>query len=80
MATSIAKSNTIIMTQSLQLQTDAPVVVARLANGYVLDTLREGDDLKLICDVQSNPPPTRVAWYHDVSRNRGRKRRDSLST
>lgn len=46
----------------------APVVVARLANGYVLDTLREGDDLKLVCDVQSNPPPTRVTWYHDNQR------------
>ncbi|XP_036150520.1 cell adhesion molecule 1-like [Monomorium pharaonis] len=46
----------------------APVVVARLANGYVLDTLREGDDLKLLCDVQSNPPPTRVTWYHNNQR------------
>ncbi|XP_011160086.1 hemicentin-2 isoform X1 [Solenopsis invicta] len=46
----------------------APVVVARLANGYVLDTLREGDDLKLICDVQSNPPPARVTWYHNNQR------------
>lgn len=46
----------------------APVVVARLATGYVLDTLREGDDLKLVCDVQSNPPPTRVIWYHDNQR------------
>ncbi|KAL6256355.1 hypothetical protein P5V15_012472 [Pogonomyrmex californicus] len=46
----------------------APVVVARLATGYVLDTLREGDDLKLICDVQSNPPPTQVTWYHDNQR------------
>ncbi|XP_012060705.1 PREDICTED: neural cell adhesion molecule 1 [Atta cephalotes] len=46
----------------------APVVVARLANGYVLDTLREGDDLKLVCDVQSNPPPTQVTWYHDNQR------------
>ncbi|XP_011689021.1 PREDICTED: neural cell adhesion molecule 1-B isoform X2 [Wasmannia auropunctata] len=46
----------------------APVVVARLANGYVLDTLREGDDLKLICDIQSNPPPAQVTWYHDNQR------------
>ncbi|XP_012222071.1 neural cell adhesion molecule 2 isoform X2 [Linepithema humile] len=46
----------------------APVVAARLAPGYMLDTLREGDDLKLVCDVQSNPPPTRVIWYHDNQR------------
>ncbi|KAH0955019.1 hypothetical protein HN011_004216 [Eciton burchellii] len=46
----------------------APVVVARLATGYVLDTLREGDDLKLVCDVQSNPPPSRVIWYHNNQR------------
>lgn len=67
------------MTQSLQLQTDAPVVVARLANGYVLDTLREGDDLKLVCDVQSNPPPTRVTWYHDVSKKKRQEKRHLLS-
>jgi len=64
------------MAQSLQLQTDAPVIVARLATGYVLDTLREGDDLKLICDIQSNPLPTQVTWYHDVSKKR-KKKRDS---
>ncbi|KAG7204105.1 hypothetical protein KM043_001954 [Ampulex compressa] len=46
----------------------APVVSAHLATGYVLDTLREGDDLKLICDVQSNPSPTRVVWYHNDNR------------
>ncbi|XP_020291776.1 neural cell adhesion molecule 2 isoform X3 [Pseudomyrmex gracilis] len=46
----------------------APVVVARLATGYVLDTLREGDDLKLICDVQSHPPSSRVIWYHNNQR------------
>lgn len=69
------------MTQFLELQTDAPVVVARLATGYVLDTLREGDDLKLVCDVQSNPPPMLVIWYHDVSRNRKKegKRRERVS-
>lgn len=39
-----------------------------LATGYVLDTLREGDDLKFVCDVDSNPPPTRIVWYHKVRR------------
>ncbi|KAL2714003.1 neural cell adhesion molecule 1 [Vespula squamosa] len=43
----------------------APVLAAHLATGYILNTLREGDDLKLVCDVQSNPPPTKVIWYHD---------------
>ena len=47
--------------------TDAPVAVAHLATGYFLDTLREGDDLKLVCDIQSNPPPTSIVWYQDVS-------------
>lgn len=45
---------------------DAPIVSIDLATGYVLDTLREGDDLKLVCDVESNPPPTRIIWYHKV--------------
>lgn len=43
-----------------------------LATGYVLDTLREGDDLKFVCDVDSNPPPTRIVWYHKVRRGGGR--------
>ncbi|XP_033218244.1 protein turtle homolog B [Belonocnema kinseyi] len=43
-----------------------PVAVAHLAAGYFLDTLREGDDLKLACDVQSNPPPTSIIWYQDI--------------
>lgn len=41
-----------------------------LATGYVLDTLREGDDLKLVCDVDSNPPPTRIVWYRKVRGDR----------
>lgn len=64
------------------------MVVARLATGYVMDTLREGDDLKLVCDVQSNPLPSRVIWYHNVSRKltrggerekKNRKKRISLA-
>lgn len=48
------------------LSSDGPVVSVDLATGYVLDTLREGDDLKLVCDVDSNPPPTAIVWYHKV--------------
>lgn len=47
---------------------DAPVVAVNLATGYVLDILREGDDLKLVCIMESNPPPTTVNWYHNVSK------------
>ncbi|XP_026671052.1 hemicentin-2 isoform X2 [Ceratina calcarata] len=46
----------------------APVVSIELATGYVLDTLREGDDLKLICNAESNPPPTTIVWYHEGDR------------
>ncbi|XP_076637456.1 motor axon guidance molcule sidestep isoform X2 [Colletes latitarsis] len=46
----------------------APTVDVHLATGYVLDMIREGDDVKLICDVHSNPPPTRIIWYHDDDR------------
>ncbi|CAK9822812.1 Neural cell adhesion molecule 1 [Anthophora retusa] len=45
-----------------------PVVSIDLATGYDLDTLREGDDLKLVCNVESNPPPSRVIWYHKDNR------------
>ncbi|KAI4495600.1 hypothetical protein M0802_008612 [Mischocyttarus mexicanus] len=46
----------------------APILTAYLATGYFLNTLREGDDLQLICDVQSNPQPTQILWYHDSVR------------
>ncbi|KZC06460.1 PREDICTED: hemicentin-2-like [Dufourea novaeangliae] len=46
----------------------APVVAIHLATGYVLDTLREGDDLKLVCNVESNPLSTKVIWYHNGNR------------
>ncbi|KOC66691.1 Neural cell adhesion molecule 1, partial [Habropoda laboriosa] len=45
-----------------------PAVSVELAKGHVLDTLREGDDLRLVCNVESNPPPTRVVWYHKDNR------------
>lgn len=43
----------------------APVVLAHIAKGYDPETLREGDDLKLVCEVDSNPPPDNIIWYHD---------------
>ncbi|XP_048509364.1 hemicentin-2 isoform X2 [Athalia rosae] len=43
----------------------APVVSAQIAKGYDPETLREGDDLKLVCEVDSNPPPETIVWYHD---------------
>ncbi|XP_076667371.1 motor axon guidance molcule sidestep isoform X2 [Andrena cerasifolii] len=46
----------------------APVVAVNLATGYVLDILREGDDLKLVCNMESNPPPSTVNWYHNDRR------------
>ncbi|XP_012149946.1 motor axon guidance molcule sidestep isoform X2 [Megachile rotundata] len=46
----------------------APIVDVDLATGYILDTLREGDDLKLVCNVESNPPPIRVMWYFNDTR------------
>ncbi|XP_011309481.1 hemicentin-1 [Fopius arisanus] len=46
----------------------APVVQAHLAVGYILASLREGDDLKLICNVQSNPPPSEILWFHNDTR------------
>ncbi|CAL7951229.1 unnamed protein product [Xylocopa violacea] len=46
----------------------APVVSVGLAAGYVSDTLREGDDLKLVCNAESNPPSTEILWYHKNDR------------
>ncbi|XP_046600851.1 B-cell receptor CD22 [Neodiprion lecontei] len=43
----------------------APVVLAHMAKGYDPETLREGDDLKLVCEVDSNPRPDTITWYHD---------------
>ncbi|XP_076759532.1 motor axon guidance molcule sidestep [Xylocopa sonorina] len=46
----------------------APAVSVGLAAGYVFDTLREGDDLKLVCNVESNPPSSEILWYHENNR------------
>ncbi|XP_053597595.1 synaptogenesis protein syg-2 [Microplitis demolitor] len=46
----------------------APIVDTQLAVGYTLESLREGDDLKLVCHVQSNPPPTEIIWFHNDTR------------
>ena len=46
---------------------DAPTATVNLAAGYKMNTLREGDDLRLICNYQSNPEPTSIEWFHNVS-------------
>ncbi|KAK0081296.1 hypothetical protein PV326_007745 [Microctonus aethiopoides] len=51
----------------LLLFTDPPIVDAQLAVGYNLESLREGDDLKLVCSVQSNPSPIEIIWFHNKS-------------
>ncbi|KAK0164705.1 hypothetical protein PV328_003296 [Microctonus aethiopoides] len=45
-----------------------PIVDAQLAVGYNLESLREGDDLKLVCSVQSNPSPIEIIWFHNDTR------------
>lgn len=52
----------------LLLFTDPPIVDAHIAVGYNLESLREGDDLKLVCSVQSNPSPIEIIWFHNVNK------------
>lgn len=49
------------------IYTDVPVAVVHLAASYSLKTVKEGNDLKLACEIQSNPLPTSITWYKDVS-------------
>ncbi|XP_011496551.1 PREDICTED: B-cell receptor CD22 [Ceratosolen solmsi marchali] len=46
----------------------APTAFVELATGFNLDTLREGDDVKFICNYQSNPEPTSIEWLHNNKR------------
>ncbi|KAJ8674503.1 hypothetical protein QAD02_005765 [Eretmocerus hayati] len=43
----------------------APTAKIELATGYNMDTLREGDDVKFVCNYQSNPEPTSIEWMHN---------------
>ncbi|XP_014219044.1 protein turtle homolog B [Copidosoma floridanum] len=42
-----------------------PSASVKLAGGFDLDTLREGDDVKFVCDYRSNPEPTSIEWLHN---------------
>ena len=47
---------------------DAPTATTELATGFNMDTLREGDDVKFVCNYQSNPEATSIEWLHNVSK------------
>ncbi|XP_051153654.1 hemicentin-1 isoform X2 [Leptopilina boulardi] len=47
--------------------THIPAATVHLAAGYSVHTLKEGDDLKLACKIQSNPLPTSIVWYKNNS-------------
>ena len=39
----------------------------RLGSSMRLEEVKEGDDVYLECEVQSNPRPERVSWFRNVS-------------
>ena len=39
----------------------------RLGSSMRLEEVKEGDDVYLECEVQSNPRPDRVSWFRNVS-------------
>lgn len=55
------------ITSAFILSTVAPRV--RLTLGAMLEAnnIKEGTDVYFRCDIQSNPPPARISWLHDVS-------------
>lgn len=48
---------------------DPPTVTVRLESSIDLGTVKEGDDVHLLCEVRANPQPepNSVTWYHGVS-------------
>lgn len=46
---------------------DQPVVSITLGSDVDPNSLREGDDVRLTCEVKSNPEYERITWYHGVS-------------
>jgi len=50
---------------------DPPMVKVQLESNIDLGTVKEGDDVLLLCEVRANPQPepNAVTWYHGVSSN-----------
>ena len=48
---------------------DAPELSISLASNVPADQLKEGDEIRLRCDVKANPPVEAVTWYQGVSPN-----------
>lgn len=48
---------------------DPPTVTVQLESSIDLNTVKEGDDVHLSCEVRANPQPqsNSVTWYHGVS-------------
>jgi len=47
------------------------MVKVQLESNIDLGTVKEGDDVLLLCEVRANPQPepNAVTWYHGVSSN-----------
>ncbi|XP_031784749.1 muscle M-line assembly protein unc-89 [Nasonia vitripennis] len=45
-----------------------PSASVELAIGFNMETLREGDDVKFVCNYRSNPEPSSIEWFHNNKR------------
>lgn len=47
--------------------TDMPRVNLKMGASLNPDDIKEGDGVYFECDVQSNPKPYKLSWFHNVS-------------
>ena len=48
------------------ISTDPPTSIVKLGSSLNASNIKEGDDVYFECQVQSNPPPTRIIWKKNV--------------
>ncbi|ODN02544.1 Nephrin, partial [Orchesella cincta] len=54
-----------LITQISNSLEDAPRVYLKLGDNLIPDDIKEGDDVYFECSVTSNPPHTRLNWFHE---------------
>jgi hypothetical protein len=49
---------------------DVPMVTLKMGSSLNPDDIKEGDDVYFECNIRANPKAYRLAWFHNVSRNK----------
>jgi hypothetical protein len=49
---------------------DVPMVTLKMGSSLNPDDIKEGDDVYFECNIRANPKAYRLAWFHNVSKNK----------